>query len=221
MRFRKLGAVLAAATLCAGGLAGCRTNVGSAASVGAVRISETEVNRFVTMKGADASLSAQARKQGQDVAPKSQVLTYLIQEQLFRKALTANGGVPSKGTLARSQNAAVALLFQTQLTGKALTKALAQGLTRSGIRSSFAQRYLTVETLEYTLIKRKQLTELPQLAALLRKVGTRVSVSPRYGKWQPTQLQVDPGAGKPAYLKLQPTPGVSSSATAQLPGGGN
>ena len=200
---------------------GCRTNVGTAATVGTLRISESDVNRYVTVKGADPSLVASARKQGQDVAPKSEVLQYLIQEQLFRKVLAAHGGVPSSSTLAATQNAAAALLFQTQLTGSALTKALVSGLTRSGVRASFAKRYLTVETLEYVLIKRARLSQFAQLAALVNKSGARVSVSPRYGKWDKASLQLNRAAAIPAFVKLQPTPGVSSSAANTSTGGGS
>jgi hypothetical protein len=221
VRLRKLSAVLAAVALCTTGLAGCRTNVGTAASVGGVRISESDVNNYVTVKGADPSLVASARKQGQDVSPKSEVLQYLIQERLFRKVLAAHGGVPNAGTLAANQNAATTLLFQTQLTGSALKKALVSGLTRSGVRPTFAQRYLTVQTLEYTLIKRQQLSQFAQLAALVNKSGARVSVSPRYGKWDTANLQLNRTNAVPAFLKLQPTPGATSSAASPVTGGGS
>jgi hypothetical protein len=221
VRFRRLGALVAAAALCAVGLAGCRTNVGTAASVGTMRISESDVNRYVTTAGPAPSVVSQARTQGQDVAPKSEVLQYLIQDEVFRKALAAHGGVPNAGALAASQNAAAKLLFQTQLTGSALTKALAQGLTRSGIRASFAQRYLTVQTLEYTLITRQQLSQFAQLAALVNKAGARVSVSSRYGKWDRASLQLDRAKAVPSFLKLQPTPGASSSASTAPTGGGS
>lgn len=221
VRLRKCSAVLAAVTLSMTLLAGCRTNVGTAARVGSAQISESDVNRYVTTQGPNASLVKQASAQGQDVAPKSQVLQYLIQDQLFRAALQKNGGVPSAGALSRSQNAATALLFQTQLTGSALKKALVQGLTRSGVRSSFAQRYLTVQTLEYTLIKRAQLTQFADLAKLVAKSGGTVSVSGRYGKWSSTKLQLDRGAAVPTYLDLQPTPGAKSSSQPALTGGGS
>ncbi|WP_375492355.1 hypothetical protein [uncultured Jatrophihabitans sp.] len=219
MRFRKLGLVALAAMLAVAGLAGCRTNVGTAASVGKSRISESDVNRYINRQGPNASLVSQARKQGQDVAPKSEVLQALVQDKLFRRVLAKNGGVPSAGELAASRDAAAALLFQTQLTGKALTAALVTGLVRTGIRASFAQEYLTVQSLEYTIIKRENLSQFSDLAKLVKQTGARVSISGRYGKWDAATLQVNRAAAVPSYLKLQPTPGASASSQPSTGGG--
>ena len=95
-------------------------------------------------------------------------------------------------------------------------------MTRTGIRRSFADRYPTVEALEYTVIKRQQLSQFADLAGLVAKSGARVSVSGRYGKWDKASLQLNRTASVPSFLKLQPTPGASaSSSPAPAAGGGN
>lgn len=204
-------ATAAVAALAVGGLAGCRTNVGTAATVGDHKISESDVNTYLTTAGPDASVIANARKAGQDVAPKTEVLQFLVQEQLFTRTLASTGGVPGPGQLSSSHDAAAQLLLQTQLAGAKLDEALAQGLSRTGLRKSFAQIYLRVQELEYALIKRKKLSQFSALVALVGKANISVSVSPRYGKWDPSSLQLDRKGGIPGYLALQPTPGKSAS----------
>jgi hypothetical protein len=196
--------VAAGATLVAAGLAGCRTNVGSAASVGGERITESVVNSYITRAGAAPSVAAQAAKSG--VSPRSQVLQYLIQEQVFEQTLAANGRVPTVGQLAATHDAAASVLLQTSLTGRALDDAIKKGLPTSGISPKFVAKYLRVQELEYALIKSKRLTQLSELLALIKKADIPVSVSARYGQWDPKSLSVTTAKSTPSYLELQPTP---------------
>lgn len=205
-------AAAAAATLALGGLAACRSNVGTAATVGGYRITESKVETFLTPTGADPSAVAAAKAQGQVSAPRSQVLQVLVQQQLFERTLTANGGIPAAGVLQASHDKAAQVLLQTSVTGDALDRSLTTGLKRSGIRSSFGRTYLRSLELEYTLITRKHLTQLPQLVALIDKVRAPVSISPRYGTWDAKSLGVDSSHGVPGFVSLQPTAGAASSA---------
>ena len=218
MKLRIVTAAVAA-TLAVAGLAGCRTNVGTAASVDGHRITESKVNSYLTANGADPSLAASAKQQGQTISPRSQVLQFLIQEQLFRKTLEKTGGVPSDAQLAALHDEAASLLLQTQLGGDDLDKALAQGLPRSGVSSKFADTYLRVNELEYAIIKRKQLAQLSELTGLIKKLGIPVSVSPRYGTWSPTNLALDSKATTPSFLTVQPTPGAPAAGAAAQPAG--
>jgi hypothetical protein len=211
-------AATAAATLALGGLAGCRTNVGTAATVGGLRITESGVNDFLTPTGADPSAVAAAKAQGQQPAsPRSQVLQVLIQQRLFERTLAANGGVPAAGPLAASHDKAAQVLLQTSVAGSALDRSLASGLQRSGIRSSFGKTYLRTIELEYTLIVRKRLTRLPELVALIDKVHAPVKVSRRYGSWDAKTLAVDTSRGVPGFVTLQPTAGAGGAATSAAP----
>ncbi len=67
--------------------------------------------------------------------------------------------------------------------------------------------FLRVQELEYTIIVRNQLTQLPQLISLIKKAGVTVQVNPRYGKWSwSTRLfGLDGKLVKPSYLSVQPS----------------
>jgi hypothetical protein len=211
--------VLVATSLAVAGLAGCRTNVGTAATVSGHRITESEVNGFVTPTGVDPSVAANARKSNQVVSPRSQVLQYLIQEQVFTKTLASFGTVPSAGQLAGLHDEAASVLLQTQLTGAALDKAIRQGLPSSGISAKFLKTYLRVQELEYAIIKTRKLSRLAELLALIKKAGVTVSVSPRYGKWDPHTLGLDGKVAVPSYLSVQPTATTGGNALPTQPAG--
>jgi hypothetical protein len=204
--------VAVAATLAVTGLAGCRTNVGTAASVGGQRITESKVNGFLTPQGPDKSTS----QNGQTVSPRAQVLQVLVQEKVFERTLQSirpDHSVPSAGQLAALHDAAANVLLQTSLTGAALDKALRQGLPHSGIKTSFADTYLRVQELEYSIIKAKRLTRLPELLALIKKARVHVSVNPRYGTWDIKNLAVNTAGSIPSYLSVQPGSGGAAQPT--------
>jgi hypothetical protein len=213
VRLRTLSAVLAT-VLATAGLAGCRTNIGTAATIDGHRITDSDVNKYVTPAGPNASVAANASKNNQVVSPKSQVLQFLIQEQVFTQTLASLGKVPTNAQLAASHDEAASVLLQTQLTGAALDRAIRKGLPSSGIAGNFVTVYLRVQELEYAIIKSKQLTQLPELLALIKKAGVKVSVSPRYGTWSPATIGLDGKAAVPSYLTVQPGPGGTSSAAA-------
>jgi hypothetical protein len=214
VRLRTLAALVLAA-LAMLGLAGCRTNVGIAATVNGHRITESEVNKYLTPSGTDASLAANARQQGQTVpSPRSQILQYLIQQQVFEHTLASFTKVPSAGELAGLHDQAASVLLQTDLAGDELDSRIRQGLPKSGISAKFTPVFLRVQELEYAIIQAKQLTRQAQLLALVKRAGVKVSVGARYGTWAPATLSVTAGAVTPSFLTVQ-----SGSAAAQvLPG---
>lgn len=203
MRLRTLSAGLAA-VLAVAGLAGCRTNVGTAATVGGHRITESDVNGFITPKGVNAAIAANARQSGQIVSPRSQVLQYLIQEQVFERTLDSIGKVPTAGQLAGLHDQAASALLQTQLTGAALDRTLRKNLPGSGVSAKFAATFMRVQELEYAIISSRQLTQPSQLFALIKKAHVSVHVSPRYGTWNPAELGLDGKVPVPSYLTVQP-----------------
>lgn len=204
MRLRTLGAAVAA-LLAVAGLAGCRTNVGTAAVVNGHRISESDVNHYVRPQGADPAFVAQVQKSGQTLpAPRSFILHYLIQEQVFERTLAYLGHVPSEGTLASYHDAAVRTFTQIQATGSALDREITRNFTKAGMTADFTSVFLRTSELEYAIIKSKHLTQLSQLAALVKRAGVQVSVSPRYGRWKPNQLALSQTVSTPAYLSVQP-----------------
>lgn len=194
------------AVLAVAGLAGCKTNVGTAATVDGHRITESDVNNYVTPTG--------SQNGGQTVPPRTLVLEFLVQQRIFEQTLrylAKDHKLPSEGVLASYHDAAASVLFQTSLTGKGLDAAIAKGLPKSGVRASFAATYLRATELEYAIIKSQKLNQLSDLVALVKKAGVDVSVAARYGTWHEESLSID---GKP------PTPGYLSVAPSQqaLPG---
>jgi hypothetical protein len=206
VRLRTLTAAVVA-VLATAGLAGCRTNVGTAATINGHRITDSDVNHYITPAGPDAAAAANASKSNQVVSPRSQVLQFLIQQQVFTGTLKSFGKVPTDAQLAASHDEAASVLLQTELKGAALDQAIQKGLPKSGIKPDFVKVYLRTQELEFAIIKSRQLTQLPELLALIKKAGVHVSVSPRYGKWSPSTLGLDGKAAVPSYLTVQPGAG--------------
>lgn len=197
-----------AATLAVAGLAGCRTNVGTAATVSGHKISESDVSNWVRPEGPSSAVVQNAQSSGQTVSPRSEVLQYLVQEQIFENALRKEtGGVPSDGQLAALHDEAASTLLGTSLGGGELDSRLRQGLLGSGIDPSFSKVFLRVQELEYAIIVRNQLSQMNQLVALLKKSGATVRISPRYGtwSWDPTSFGLDGKVVTPDYLSVQPS----------------
>jgi predicted small secreted protein len=215
VRARVLGAIAvlaAAATL----LTSCRTNVGVAATVNGHRISETTVNKYVTQEGADPSLAAQAKAQGQPLpTPKPFVLQILVLDNLFEHTLAANGGVPSDGQLAAVHDKAAQAFLQTSAAGRQVEREEGTNLHRIGVSTSFAPILVRAIELNYVLVEER--LKSVSLGAAINKAGAKVSVSPRYGAWDAKSLSLkySDTDGVPGYLRLQPTP--AGSAAVGLP----
>lgn len=195
MKFRRTSA-LAAAVLAAGGLTACKTNIGTAAYVGGHRITETDVNDYLTPTG--------AKNTAQTVSPRALVLEYLIEQKVFEDTLKSLGPLPNEGVLASYHDAVASVLLQTSLTGEQLDAAINKGLPNSGVRGSFTSVYLRTSELEYAIIKKKKLTKPSELAALVHAAGVKVSVSPRYGTWHAATLSLDGKPPVPSYLSVAP-----------------
>jgi len=202
---RRILPVLVAAALATTLLAGCKSNVGAAARVGGTTISESDVNRYLNPKGAASPAQASA----QTAAPRSEILHFLVQEQLFERTLRHFGIRATTGELAAQHDPAAATLLGTQLTGDALDRALDTQLPRSGIKASFRATFLRVQELEYLLIKRRNLTRFAELVALVRQAKVSVRVSPRYGTWDAANLQLNGKTPLPSFVSAQPAAGGS------------
>ena len=203
MRVRSLTAA-AAATLALTALAGCRSNVGNAATVNGERISDTTVSQYVTRRAKSVTLSSSSGS-GVEVSPKAFVLQTLVYTRLLKALVEVgpNGG-PTKGQLA-------AIAAQTRGGKSAEAFATSQGIT--GYTSAFDRQLVQRQT--YAAVLQSYQQQGVDLPTLLKKARIKVSVSPRYGKWDDKALSLDgsSGAGVPAFVKLQPTPSGVASAT--------
>lgn len=196
MRVRTLGAAIAA-VLALTGLAGCKTNIGTAAVIDGHKISESDVSHYVTPKAQtviqqDPQTTATTR-----VSPRSFVLNTLIDERLGFKLLAA---IPAVSTVTEAQLDAQ---LQSDLAGQSPTEAAEKGGLH-GFTDAFYMIYLRVKELIFVVQQQPQ-------AAVQRafsELKFPVSVSPRYGRWDASQFLFTPGVKLPSYLDIQPGGGA-------------
>lgn len=203
--------VAAVAILAVAGLAGCRTNVGTAATVNGHRFSESDVTTYLTRTGPAASASAAAKANNQEIEPRVLVLQTLVSVKVYEATLARNGGLPSNAQLASYHDAAAKLLLQSQQTGDQFDKSFRSVLVADGIRTSLLPQFNRQQELEYTLINRLKLTQLSGLVAAVRKAKVHVSVSARYGTWDVSTLSVSDAGRVPSFLKLRTTAAAAPS----------
>ena len=187
--------VAAAAALVVGvsGLTACRTNVGNAATIDGQRVSESDVNDYVTgsaqpIKSSDGSDS---------IAPKPFVIDILIQKGLYRKLLAASpSGAPSTGQLTT---------LRRQFLAGSTAKAKVETLGAVGYSTAFDSTVVDVQVLG-TLLNQEQSSGV-DVSAIAAKTKYPVTVNPRYGTWDAKTLRFDAGttSGVPAFLTLQST----------------
>ena len=192
---RRLGvrAVAATAALVVGvsGLTACRTNVGNAATIDGHRVSESDINDYVT----DAAKPIKSSDGSQSISPKPFVIDILIQQRLYRKLLVASpSGAPSTGQLST---------LRRQYLAGSTTKATVEKLGATGYTAAFNSTIVDVQVMG-TLLNQEQSNGV-DVSGIVRKTKFPVKVNPRYGTWDSKTLRFDAGAtsGLPGYLKLQ------------------
>jgi hypothetical protein len=206
VRVRKLTAVVgmtAAMALAMGGLTACDSKVGEAAIVGGHRISESDLGKFLSPAGPSPSALSAAAKGGVGLYPKTDVVQFLVQQELFEQALANNGGVPSKVELAALHDQAGATLLGAQVTGAKLDTELSNALTARGTAAPFLPVVLRTFELEMALVLKVKAGSQSELAAAVNKLHIKVQVNPRYGKWDPKTVSLGaPTSNIPDFLKL-------------------
>lgn len=169
-------------------LAACDSNVGTAAKVGDQSIGESQVTNYVTPQGTPFSAN------GQVIEPKQLVVTFLVR-QAFAQQLLADtpGGVPNAGDLEQAES-------------QALQQA---GETRDQLQQSYTEKGFTAAAADLAIRSNTLLSVLSQRIGananqFLQQHPVPVSIDPRYGNWDPTNLAVGGTAGDQLqFLKLQ------------------
>lgn len=202
MRVRYLGAA-AAAVLALAGLAGCKSNVGQAAVINGQRISESDVSQYLTPDAQPVNEQDQNGASVQ-VSPRSFVLSQLINEQLGFAILHA---VPAVSSVTPQQ---IDSQLHNDLNGKS-PRQVAESLGLHGYTDAFYHIVLRVQ--EISSVLRQQSGTAVNKA--ISTIHFRVSVSPRYGRWDNKQLRFTAGGTVPGYLD------VKSGTPAQLSLTGN
>ena len=180
MRVRTLGAA-AAAVLAITGLTGCKTNVGTAAVIDGHRVTESDVNQYLT-----ANAQPITQQDGKQMSPRSFVVNTLINERLGFALLRA---IPSLQDVTTTQ-----LDTQAKQTfGDETPPQL------NGYSADFIRLYLRVN--ELIVLVRQQPQNVVDKA--FSEVDFHASVSPRYGQWDNREFRFLPGARTPSYLEVQ------------------
>lgn len=191
MRFRRAAAVGVAAVLATAGLTACRTNVGTAATVNGHRITETQVNDYITPN------AQPVQQQGGTMSPRSFVLYLLIDERLGFAILQ---GIPSLRHLTSAQLDA---RLDSDLGGKTPTQvAESEGL--KGYQESFYRVALRVQELSSIVQSARQQLGSDAVDKIIRTVHFTVSVNPRYGTWDAAKLSFNGTPAVPSYLSVAP-----------------
>lgn len=173
MKLRRIAAG-ATAALAVCGLAACDTKAGAAAFVGGTRISDADVNRYLTVKSTPYS-----NGQGQEVRPRVIVLQTLIAERVLEKALAANGGPASQTELDQLRASVLQGATEEQLTSE---------ITKSNFTASFEPVYVRTQELFGVYGQRTNATSAEAVITSVNKHDIGVQVSPRYGSWDASQF---------------------------------
>lgn len=199
MRLRTLTVPVAVVLACAG-LSACRTNVGIAAKVGGHAITESQVQSYLTDKSEPVPSNS-----GGSVAPRSYVLSLLLDERVFQAfARTLPGGTKiTQDDVDRCR---------TQALGGTSVEEIGKTYVQHGYRASIAAVIATRQTW-LCLVQSAQQAGVDVQTAL-KNFHYPVSVNPRYGAWDPTQLTLRSGANDGLPGVLAP---VSASAGAATP----
>ena len=205
LRLLRIGATVASAALAVAGLSACESKVGLAAVVGGHRISDADVQKYLTRQAVPFQVPSQSGTPV-DIVPRSFVLQTLIEDRLFTAALVDTHGLPS--------NADLAAAYQQVTQGQTAAQ-VEQGFTKYGFTPAFAA--VVVHRSEYQAILANRVgatSDYTPLVAEVAKLNIAVSVSPRYGSWDPQNLgvQTGPAAGVPDFVTLSPSPASGSGS---------
>lgn len=193
--FRRLSLV-AVAALALSALAGCRTNIGTAAVVDGHRISESDVSHYIT-PGAQPVTENTGTGVTREVAPRSFVVAQLINERLGFAILAK---IPSVSSLTSAQLDAK---LKQDIAGRSV-QSVAEGLGLHGYTTAFYRIVLRVQELSSVIGSAAQ--NGVDLQQLFRSLDFPVSVSPRYGAWDQAKLSFDGTTALPRYLDVQQAP---------------
>lgn len=202
VRVRKLGAA-AAAVLTMVGLSACETKVGQAAVVQGHRLSDSNLSNYVR-SGAkpytDSSTNA-------SVYPKLYALESWVDDQLFERAVESKGGRVTSAELTATRS----VVLGTETSDALVASFAKRGYTEQFVMLAIHEQQMIVLVLKRLAPKATYAQILSALqngqanGALLsavQKAKSAVSVSPRYGKWDPKTLSLTDsrGAGPPSFI---------------------
>ena len=177
------------------GLAGCKTNIGTAAVIDGHRVSESDVNQYLTANAQPVTQQDQNTGAATQISPRSFVVAELINAQLYAKVMSL---IPSVSDVTPAQLDAQ---LQQDLAGASVTQ-FAESHGLHGFTEDFYK--IVLRTQEMIVVLRTAQSNGVNVAAAFRKLNFPVSVSPRFGSWDKNQLFLTSGAAVPGYLDVLP-----------------
>ena len=186
------------AVLAIAGLTACQSNVGTAATYNGSRISESQVDSYITPSAKPVSDGTAS------LPPRSVVLLFLIENKVVSQLQATPPLTPlSQATIDTSESKLLAAN-----KGRAyLIKSI--GLTGfTGAFQDYFFRTLTVESLLHQEVGDTQGTaSLGQIATALKlkPAAFKVQVNARYGTWDASALSLTSSGQVPSYLTLPST----------------
>jgi hypothetical protein len=195
-------AVLPVLALSCLSLVACDSKAGTAAVVDGHRITEKELSRYVPGNAQPIPAG-----QGASTPAKNFVLQFLVRNEVFPMLLAAAGSPVTEAQLEATKAAALEGTTERELT---------QQIVASGLSDRFEP--VVLRNRQLLAVLRSKLTTDKQINDALAKVKDKVSISPRYGSWDPTSLSVT-NLGKkqlPSVLSFDQTlPGDVKQPTQQ------
>jgi hypothetical protein len=205
VRVRKLGAA-AVALLAVAALSSCDSKVGQAAVVQGHRLSDADLATYI--KPAAKSYSDSS---GVTVYPKLFVLERWISDHVFEQTVESRGGAPTSD----EQRLTRAVVLGTSTTDKITAIYGKLGYTPRFTDLAVHEQQMIVLLVKrlapkirysqiYTALQNKQVGAA--VLAAVQKAKVHVSVSARYGSWNPNRLSLTEsrGSGLPSFVSFLP-----------------
>jgi hypothetical protein len=191
-RLVRAGVALAVAALAATVLSACQSKVGTAAYVGSTRITESTVSSYVDR---NATVTTDAST-GQVDNPKAEVLTTLVRTAIVDRIFkTLPGNHPTEAELDAARTSAMSQL------GISSIAALENQAKPAGFTAAYATAFLDEQAKILALTADlKDPGDGTVLAKAIAQQHLKISVSPRYGAWDPSQLAVGSSPSLPSFL---------------------
>ena len=206
VRLRRTVTATVSAALAVVGLTACQTKIGLAASAEGQRLTDSTLSSFV-QPGAKTYTDSSSGT-AVTVTPKVFALQNWVDNQIFASVVSKHGGAATTAELATARSTVLgshtAADYQKYYGGLGYTHTFA-GL----ILDQSAILVVLVERLAHTSATNAiQLLNSGQSGAALLKSITaskpQVTISPRYGTWNATNLALtsDAGSGAPAFVSF-------------------
>jgi hypothetical protein len=201
VRIRALVALIAVPLLL-GAMSACESNVGKAATVNGQRISDSDVDGYLTANAVPFQ-STDQNGQTTEIVPRTVVLGTLLRQSVLLHALVENGGEPSQTEIDTGRTSALQGLDEAEFTRQVVARGFTPGFAPVLIQASSYLAVLQARADSGGAKIQDQITTTVN--------QTPVSVNPRYGTWDPKSASItgDPADAAKSFLTISATSSTS------------